>query len=71
MRSVKCPVCGWRLMDEEELIESLAVMMDAAPQWYRPEYIIKCKVCKRLIGVRCINRKRQVQVSSYEKVPMM
>lgn len=54
LKTVKCPVCGWRLMDKGDEVITEERTIYGAPVWYRPDFILKCKGCRQQIGVKCV-----------------
>lgn len=52
-KKIKCPCCGSRLMDSNEQI--ITVAEEAAPYGEEEaDYFIKCKTCKKEIGIKKI-----------------
>ena len=54
-KKLKCPLCGYRLIDSaEECITELRPGDEKIRGW-KPDYMQKCPKCKREIGIRKVS----------------
>jgi DNA-directed RNA polymerase subunit RPC12/RpoP len=49
-KKIKCPCCGSRLMDSNEKIKTLVLETQSSDE-DAADYFIKCKGCKKEIGI--------------------
>lgn len=52
-KKIKCPCCGSRLIDSNEQIITVAEEVELYGK-KEADYFIKCKVCKKEIGIKKI-----------------
>lgn len=52
-KEIKCPCCGYRLIDADRKIITEACAVDQVNKM-EADYYVKCKKCKKEIGIRKI-----------------
>ena len=55
IKILKCPICGFRLIDSDASCESVLVVADIPDIEIRPQYYQKCQHCKKIIGIKMVS----------------